>query len=150
MFSKNYSKDKEINDPSKYSLSKDVTWASPKGFDLTMDIYTPKKNQKTYPVLAIFHGGGFLVRRKEIMNNMAQYIASNHNYVVCNINYRLLGDQNNTVAFNEIINDAFGSILWIKENINKTEKSHFNKKLDILQADVLQSESDRLSLLDLV
>lgn len=117
MFSKIYSLDKEINDPNKYSLSKDVKWASPKGFDLTMDIYSPKKTTKPSPVLIMFHGGGFLVRRKNILNNMAQYIASNHDYVVCNVDYRLLKDQNNTVTFNELIGDAFGAVLWIKDNI---------------------------------
>ena len=117
MFSKLYSLDKNINNPDNYSISKDIVWASPAGFDLTMDIYSPKKDDGPFPVLVIFHGGGFLIRRKNILDNMAQYIASHHDYVVCNVNYRLLGDQHNSVTFNELIGDAFGSILWIKENI---------------------------------
>lgn len=32
---------KKNNDPDKYSVSRDTLWASPDGFDLTMDIYTP-------------------------------------------------------------------------------------------------------------
>ena len=82
-----------------------------------MDIYSPQRSEKPLPVIVMFHGGGFLIRRKEILNNMAQYIASNHDYVVCNVNYRLLQDQNNSVSFDELIGDSFGSILWIKENI---------------------------------
>ena len=30
---------KAHNDPSKYTVAQDVLWASPDGFDLTMDIY---------------------------------------------------------------------------------------------------------------
>ena len=119
MYSKKYSKDQKINNPEKYNLTKNLIWSSPQNFNLTMDIYSPKNISERCPVIVMFHGGGFLIRRKEILNNMAQYIASNHDYVVCNVNYRLLRDQNNTVMFNDLIGDAFGSILWIKENIHK-------------------------------
>jgi acetyl esterase/lipase len=97
----------------------DVLWASPKGFDLTMDIYTPNSGKKSYPVIVIFHGGGWLINNKSIMNEAAAYLASKGEYVVCNVNYRLLPDQNNTVKINEIVEDVFGAILWIKENIAK-------------------------------
>ena len=65
----------------------------------------------------MFHGGG-LLRRKYIIENMAQYIASNYDYVVCNVDYRLLRDQKNSVTFDELIGDTFGAVLWIKENIS--------------------------------
>ncbi len=39
--------------------------------------------------------------------------------VVANMNYRLLGDQNNTVKINQIVEDVFGGLLWVKENIAK-------------------------------
>ena len=119
MYTKKYSQNIKINNPDKYNLTENIVWSSPQGFDLTMDIYSPKNISVLCPVVVMFHGGGFLIRRKEILNNMAQYIASNHNYVVCNVNYRLLRDQSNTVLFNDLIGDAFGSILWIKENIHK-------------------------------
>ena len=117
LISKLYSLDKNINNTKNYSLSKNVIWASPKGFDLAMDIYSPTKEENSFPVLVMFHGGGFLLRRKYIIENMAQYIASNYDYVVCNVDYRLLRDQKNSVTFDELIGDAFGAMLWIKENI---------------------------------
>ncbi len=106
-----------INDTTKYIIEKDIVWASPKGFDLTLDIYSPSKKEEAVPVLIIFHGGGWLVNNKSIMDQMAQYLATNSNYVICNVNYRLLGDLDNSVTLNEIIEDAFGALLWIKENI---------------------------------
>ena len=45
------------NDSSKYVLVEDIVWASPKGMDLTLDIYTTNSKKESYPVLIIFHGG---------------------------------------------------------------------------------------------
>jgi acetyl esterase len=59
-----------------------------------------------------------LINNKSIMYQSAEYLATKGEYVVCNVNYRLLGDLNNTVTMNEIIEDAFGAVLWIKENIS--------------------------------
>ena len=44
-------------------------------------------------------------------------MVSNGEYVVCSVDYRLLGDQGNSVTLNEIVNDAFGAVLWVKKNI---------------------------------
>jgi acetyl esterase len=105
------------NNPEKYSLVTEVLWGSPNGFDLTMDIYTPTSGEKSYPVIVMFHGGGWLINDKSIMDQTAAYLASNSNYVVCNVNYRLLSDNDNSVKLNEIVEDAFGAVLWVKDNI---------------------------------
>ncbi len=105
------------NDPSKYSLQADVLWSSPDGFDLTMDIYTPTSGKGSYPVLMIFHGGGWLINDKSIMDQAAKYFATNSEYVICNVDYRLLGDQENTVTINQIVEDTFGAVLWAQHNI---------------------------------
>ena len=109
----------ENNDPQKYVLEEDIVWASPEGFDLTLDIYTPSSNKKSYPVLVIFHGGGWLVNDNSIMDQMSQYLATNSEYVICNVNYRLLSDKDNTITLNEIVEDAFGALIWIKHNISR-------------------------------
>ncbi|MES2796001.1 MAG: alpha/beta hydrolase [Bacteroidota bacterium] len=97
----------------------DVLWASPKGFGLTMDIYVPNSGRENYPVIVMFHGGGWLINNKSIMNDASEYLASKGEYIVCNVNYRLLGDLNNSVKMNEIVEDAFGAVLWVKDNIAK-------------------------------
>ena len=107
------------NNPDRYRLAQDVHWASPDGFALTMDIYTPKSGQEPYPVLMIFHGGGWLVNNKSIMTQASEYIATNAEFVVCNINYRLLTDQENTVTIDQIVEDVFGAVLWVQENIGR-------------------------------
>ena len=110
---------KSHNDPNKYIVAEDVLWSSPDGFDLTMDIYTPVSGQASYPVLMIFHGGGWLINDKSIMDQMSQYIVTNGDYVVCNVDYRLLGDQDNSVTLDQIVSDVFGAVLWAKENIGQ-------------------------------
>jgi acetyl esterase len=101
----------------KFELVRDVVWASPKGLDLTMDIYIPQTGKRNYPVLLIYHGGGWLINDKSIMSAMAEYVATNGEYVVCNVNYRLLTAANNTTTMNQIIEDALGAVLWVKQNI---------------------------------
>ncbi len=96
-----------------------VEWARPKGFPLTMDIYVPQTGKKSYPVLIVYHGGGWLINNNSIMNQLSEYIAGNGEYIVCNVNYRLLGDLSNTTTINEIVEDALGAVLWVKDNIKK-------------------------------
>ena len=105
-------------DQSKYEVYEDIVWVSKENFDLSLDIYVPNSSLNKLPVLLIFHGGGWLIRDKSIMDQMAQYISSNSEIIVCNINYRLLSDLNNTVKMNEIVEDVFGSLLWVKNNIH--------------------------------
>ena len=57
-----------------------------------MDIYVPDSGKKSYPVVVIYHGGGWLINNNSIMNSMAEYLASKGEFVVANVNYRLLGD----------------------------------------------------------
>jgi acetyl esterase/lipase len=96
-----------------------ILFASPDGFDLTMDIYVPQTIKENYPVLVIWHGGGWLINNETIMDDMASYVATKGEYVVCNVNYRLLGDLENTVTLNSIVEDVFGSLLWIKHHIEQ-------------------------------
>jgi acetyl esterase/lipase len=107
----------ENNNPERYNLANDVVWASPDGVDLTMDIYTPVTEQDLLPVIVMFHGGGWLINDESIMDQAAKYLATNSQYVVCNVNYRLLVDSDNTVTINQIVEDAFGAVLWVKDNI---------------------------------
>lgn len=102
-----------------YTVEKNVVWAAPNGQNLAMDIYTPKTGKASYPVLVIFHGGGWLINNKSIMDSMAVYMVQHGEYVVCNVDYRLLGDANNSVTMNQMIEDALGAVAWIKTNIAK-------------------------------
>lgn len=102
-----------------FEVVQNVEWAKPEGISLTMDIYTPGTGKKNYPVYVIFHGGGWLINNETIMDQMSQYIVEHSEYVVCNVNYRLLTQNNNTTTMNQIIEDVMGAVLYIKENVNK-------------------------------
>lgn len=102
-----------------FDVVQNVEWAKPEGISLTMDIYTPKTGKKNYPVYVIFHGGGWLINNETIMDQMSQYIVEHSDYVVCNVNYRLLPQNNNTTTMNQIIEDVMGAVLYIKQNVSK-------------------------------
>lgn len=98
---------------------RDLLWASPEGFDLHLDIAVPQTATETKPVLVIFHGGGWLINDKSIMNELAERIAQQADIITVNVDYRLLPDRDNTTTLNEIIEDAMGATLWVKENIHR-------------------------------
>ncbi|WP_416308338.1 alpha/beta hydrolase [Neptunicella sp. SCSIO 80796] len=98
---------------------KNITWAKPKGFALTADIYVPDNGNHNMPTLIVYHGGGWLLNTKEIMSDLAHYIAANANIVVVNSNYRTLASLDNTTTANEIVEDAMGAVLWVKHNIQQ-------------------------------
>ena len=107
------------NDPDRYTLVEDVPWAAPGGFDLAMDIYTPASGKDSYPVVVMFHGGGWLINDKSIMDQASAYLATNSEYVICNVDYRLLSDNDNSVLLNEIVDDVFGAVLWVKDHVGQ-------------------------------
>ncbi|MEO0331050.1 MAG: alpha/beta hydrolase [Bacteroidota bacterium] len=102
-----------------YHIEEDILWASPNGIELTMDIYTPNAGRESYPVIIMFHGGAWMLNTNEVMDEPSAYLASQAEYVICNVNYRLLPQNNNTVKINEIVEDAFGAVLWVKHNIEE-------------------------------
>lgn len=93
----------------------DILW-EPKQ-QLTLNIHAPTKGETPYPVVVIYHGGGWLINDNSIMDAMSDYLAREGGFVVANMNYRLLGDNNNTTTMNQIVEDALGGLLWVKERI---------------------------------
>lgn len=100
-----------------YSVSKDVEWAKPGGQSLTMDIYTPQTGNASYPVLIIYHGGAWMINNKSVMDSMSIYLVKRAEYVVCNVNYRLLVDAGNTITLDQIVEDVLGAVAWVRANI---------------------------------
>lgn len=98
---------------------RDILWASPKGFPLTLDIVVPQTESKAKPTLVIFHGGGWLINNKSIMSDLADAIAKQSEIITVNVNYRLLPDVDNTTKANELIEDVMGAVLWVRDNIHQ-------------------------------
>ncbi|WP_346838366.1 alpha/beta hydrolase [Microbulbifer sp. SAOS-129_SWC] len=99
-------------------VHKDIPWAQTAAKTLTMDIYTPQSDGGRLPVVVMVHGGGWLINDNHIMDSAARYLAEHGNFVVANLNYRLLGDNHNRTTMNEIVEDVFGGVLWVKEHID--------------------------------
>jgi acetyl esterase len=100
-----------------FEVTKNVEWANTNGRIHTMDIYVPKTGKDKYPVLIVYHGGGWLINTNSVMDSLAAYIAGNSEYIVCNVNYELLVSDSNRITMNLIIEDAIGAVLWVKDNI---------------------------------
>jgi acetyl esterase len=81
-----------------------------------LDVYRPSAAGAStrYPSIIIVHGGGWSMFDQAGNRCLATYFVQRGNYVVFNIDYRKL--DNATVYLNDIIEDVFGAILWVKDN----------------------------------
>ena len=84
-----------------------------------LDVYRPSTASPStkYPSIIIVHGGGWSMFDQAGTRCHSTYFAQRGNYVVFNIDYRKL--DNSTVYLNDIIEDVFGAILWVKDNAAK-------------------------------
>jgi acetyl esterase len=93
----------------------------PYGTDPTqkLDVYRPSTAGPSthYPVVIIVHGGGWSMFDQAGNRCLATYFVQRDNFVVFNIDYRKL--DGSTVFLNDIIEDVFGAILWVKDNAAK-------------------------------
>jgi len=97
----------------------DIVWASPEGFELTLDIAVAQTDTRNKPVLVIFHGGAWLINNKSIMTQLSDAIASRTDIITVNVNYRLLADNDNSITIDQLVEDAMGAVLWVKDNIHR-------------------------------
>lgn len=119
-------------------VDRDITWARPAGQPLQLDIYqasvargtlpqlrkaatqsTPSDavQRRGRPVLVMFHGGGWLINDRHIMREAASYLAQHSNLLVVNVDYRLLGAANNSTRLDQLVNDALGAVVWVRQHI---------------------------------
>ncbi|WP_193163684.1 alpha/beta hydrolase [Microbulbifer hainanensis] len=106
-----------VENANEVQVHKAVPWAKTAAKTLTMDIYTPQNGRSRLPVVVMVHGGGWLINDNHIMDSAARYLAEHGDFVVANLNYRLLGDNHNRTTMNKIVEDVFGGVLWVKEHI---------------------------------
>jgi acetyl esterase/lipase len=109
------------NNPAGVLVHRDIVYARPAGQALALDIYQPVRKgiSSPMPVLLIFHGGGWLINNKSIMQQMAEYVATHADIVVVNADYRLLSANYNTTRLYQIVEDALGATLWVQHNIGR-------------------------------
>ncbi len=103
-------------------LDADRVYAKVAGVSLALDIYqalqpTAPVTARGRPVLIIYHGGGWLINDRQIMRQTALYLAAHSNMLVVNVDYRLLGAQHNQTRLDEIVNDALGALVWVRQHI---------------------------------
>ena len=102
-----------------YEKFDNLPWVTINDTTLTLDIYQPLSSKnKPAPVVVIYHGGAWLIGDERGMDQMADYFAR-EGYVVANMNYRLLVENNNQITLNQVIEDAFGGLLWVKHHIGE-------------------------------
>ena len=84
-----------------------------------LDVYRPSTASAStrYPSIVIVHGGGWSMFDQAGNRCHSTYFAERGDYVVFNLDYRKL--DNATVYLNDIIEDVYGAILWVKDNAAK-------------------------------
>lgn len=77
----------------------------------TLDIYLPdEENNGPYPVIIVYHGGGFMVGSSTGGDVASMLEGVNHGYAVVSVNYRLSGES----IFPAAVNDAKAAVRWVK------------------------------------
>lgn len=78
--------------------------------DLRADIFIPKANAKSFPVVIMIHGGGWRAGTRSLNTTMALHLAAAH-FVVVSIDYRLSLEAKYPAA----VHDIKAAIRWTRE-----------------------------------
>jgi pectinesterase len=90
---------------------KDIVYISYGSRKMHLDIYSPQKKKKLFPVVILIHGGGWRSGNRQMEIPMAQFLAS-HEYVAATIEYRLSPES----LYPAAIIDIKAAIKWLRSN----------------------------------
>lgn len=77
-----------------------------------LDLYLPTKSNKPFPVIVVYHGGGFMFGDKAMGEVQGAVNGVKRGYAVVSANYRLSGE----AIFPSAVNDVKAVIRWVKAN----------------------------------
>jgi acetyl esterase len=100
--------------PANIGIDKDVEYADINGISLKADVYYPLDKTKTYPGIALVHGGGWISGSRDNEKYMAQELAS-RGYVAIAVGYRLA----DTAKYPAGVEDIEQALKWVKKNRKK-------------------------------
>lgn len=85
--------------------------------DIPARIYWPETapEGKAFPVLVLYHGGGFALGDMDTHENVARYYCARGQVIVINVEYRLAPEH----PFPAGVEDAYAALLWVSENASK-------------------------------
>lgn len=75
----------------------------------------PKTSADLLPLIISTSPNILTIKAPDNKIDMAAYLARHSGYIVCNVQYRLLSDNGNTTTMNDIVEDVFGTVIWVKE-----------------------------------
>lgn len=81
------------------------------GADIPLRIYWPN-NEKNLPIVAFFHGGGFVTRSIESHDKACRRLAKTSNVIVVSIGYRLAPEFKFPIPYQ----DCYDATVWVSEN----------------------------------
>lgn len=97
----------------RYSIKRDITYASPDGKNLLLDAYVPD-GPGPFPAVLVVHGGSWKSGNKMQLSGYAMRLAA-RGFATFAINYRLAPEFKHPAQ----INDCRAALRWIEEHANE-------------------------------
>jgi acetyl esterase/lipase len=97
-----------------YDIFPNIIYSTASNTDLKLDLYQPKDRSKPYPVLVLFHGGGWVAGQKE-RNKFQLLPYLSMGWAVVNVEYRMARNALAPAA----VEDCRCALRWVTNNATK-------------------------------
>ncbi|MCI4335677.1 MAG: TA0938 family protein [Thermoplasmata archaeon] len=88
-----------------------TTSFGPSGHRVPVRVYTPKDGESPFPVIAYFHGGGWVFGDLDTHDTVCREIANRSQCVVASVGYRRAPEH----KFPTAVEDCFAAVRWLSE-----------------------------------
>lgn len=100
--------------PDNVTWEEGITYSSPHGEALALNLARPKTDAKHLPAILCIHGGGFRAGKRESYDALCMKLAS-HGFVAATITYRLAPKH----QFPAAVHDTKAAVRWLRANASK-------------------------------
>jgi len=88
---------------------KDSHFTARDGHEVPLRVYRPAESREALPVVAFFHGGGWVLGNTRMYDPLCTFIARNVGVVVVSVDYRLAPEHRAPTA----VNDCVDAVRWL-------------------------------------